>query len=107
MHAVFERGKEAFKVTFGQAAFCYLFCAGLSDHGLHLFNIDVAVLVSINLLSKVCFEIVLSLELLLQEAVHFDKLTLNLIKLVGWDVLRIEHDHIIVENVTLHDGTEV
>ena len=107
MHSVFERREETLKIMFSQTALRNFLSASVSDHSLHLINADVAIFVSISLLTQVLLKISLRLELFLQDSVHLDKVALDLVELVGRNVLRIEDSHSVVKNVTLYNGTEV
>ena len=107
MHSVFERREETLKIMFSQTALRNFLSASVSDHSLHLINADVAIFVSISLLAQVLLKVSLRLELFLQDSVHLDKVALDLVELVGRNVLRIEDSHSVVENVTLYNGTEV
>ena len=59
------------------------------------------------MLSQVCLEGFFGLELVLEESVDLDQVSLDILELVSWHVLRVEHEHIVVENVALDQGSEV
>ena len=107
MRIILERGEEALEVSLRQAALFNLLGARVSDHGFHLIDRDVTVLVDVDLVSEVSLEGFLSLELILEESVHLDEMAFDLIKLVGGHVLAIKHKQIIVEDVSLHKRSEV
>ena len=107
MNVVLKRGEEAFKVLLSQSTLCDFLAAGVVYHRLHLVNRDVSILVDVGMVSQVCLEGIFGLELVLEESVDLDQVSLNVLELVSWHVLRIKHEHIIVENVTLDQGSEV
>ena len=59
------------------------------------------------MISQVGLKGLFRLEFVLEEPIDLDQVPLNVLKFVCWHVLRIKHDHVIVENVTLDEGPEV
>lgn len=104
---VLKRGQETFKISLCKSSLDNFILASLVDHKLHLFNGDVSVLVSIDVIPQVSLKLILGLELILQESVNLNELFLNNIELVSRDVLRVENDHVIVEDVALNKSTKV
>ena len=107
MNVVLKRGEEAFKVLLRQSTLGDLFTASVVDHRLHLIDGDVSILVNVRMVSQICLKGLFCLELVLEEPVHLDQVSLNVLKLVGWHVLRVKYEHIVVKNVALHQGSEV
>lgn len=107
MHVVLERGEESFKVPLVQTTLQNFIAASVSNHLLHLIDRNVAVLVGVGLLAQVFLEGCLITELILQEAVDFQKLAFDRVELVSGNRLRIQHQKVILENVALHQGSKV
>mmetsp|Transcript_30150 Transcript_30150/g.40040 ORF Transcript_30150/g.40040 Transcript_30150/m.40040 type:complete len:288 (-) Transcript_30150:760-1623(-) len=107
MHVVLKGGKEARKILLAQTALFDLLTARISDHSLHLLDIDVAVFINIDLVSKVRLKGSLGLKLILQKSVHFDQVLLNLLKFIGGHMLAIENEHVVIKNVALDEAAKV
>ena len=107
MNVVLKRGEEAFKVLLGQSTLGYLLVASVVNHSLHLVNGDVSILVNVRMVSQVCLKGFFGLEFVLEESVDLDQVSLDVLELVSRHVLRVKHEHIVVENVALNQGSEV
>ena len=107
MNVVLKRGEEAFKVLLGQSTLGDLLAASVVNHSLHLVNGDVSILVDVRMVSQVCLKGFFGLELVLEESVDLDQVSLNVLELVSWHVLRVKYKHIVIENVALDQGSEV
>ena len=53
------------------------------------------------MISQVSLKGFLGLELVLKEPVHFDQVSLNVLKLIGRHVLRVQHEQIVIKDVAL------
>ena len=107
MNVVLKRGQEAFKVLLCQSTLGDLFAASVVYHRLHLVDGDVSIFVDVCMVSQVCFKGFFGLELVLKEPVDLDQVSLDVLELVSWHALRVKHEHIVVENVALDQGSEV
>lgn len=107
MHVVLERGKESLQIALMQTTFQNFFAASVSDHLLHLVDGNVAVFVDIGLFSQILLEACLIPKFVLQESVHFEKLAFDRIELVSGNRLRVKHEHVVLENVALDQGSKV
>ena len=107
MNVVLKRGEEAFKVLLGQSTLGDLLTASVVNHSLHLVNGDVSILVDVCMVSQVCLKGFFGLELVLEESVDLDQVSLDVLELVSWHVLRVKHKHIVVENIALDQGSEI
>ena len=87
MSTVLECGEEPFQVTLGKSSLNNFITASFLDHCLHFVDRDVAVLVSVYSLTKVLFKLIPRLELVLEEAVHFDELSFDHVEFVCGHVL--------------------
>ena len=59
------------------------------------------------MIAQVCFKGFLGLKLVLEESVHLDQVSLDVLEFVCWYALRVKYEQVIIEDVALDEGSKI